>query len=101
MGLSLHNAVAVWEGWSGRKSGFIRTPKFNLEVRGHKWQDNFYLNFRMPYTTYVEGLLGLVFLGIFAWSIAQGEYILLVFHGMLATGFLLVFYYSFKSYRAN
>lgn len=101
MGLSLHNAVAVWEGWSGRKSGFIRTPKFNLEVRGHKWQDNFYLNFRMPYTTYIEGLLGLVFLGIFAWSVALGEYVLLVFHGMLATGYLLVFYYSFKSYRIN
>ncbi len=99
MGLALHNAVAVWEGWSGRKSGFIRTPKFNLEVRGHKWQDNFYLNFRMPYTTYVEGLLGLVFLSIFAWSVAHGEYILLVFHGMLATGYLLVFYYSLKSYR--
>lgn len=101
MGLALHNAVAVWEGWSGRKSGFLRTPKFNLEVRGQKWQDNFYLNFRMPYTTYIEGVLGLMFLGIFAWSVAQGEYVFLVFHGMLATGYLLVFYYSFKSYRIN
>lgn len=99
MGLALHNAVAVWEGWSGRKSPFIRTPKFNLEARDNKWQDNFYLNFRMPYTTWVEGLLGLLFLGVAAWSVAQQEYGLLIFHGMLAVGYLLVFYHSFQSYR--
>lgn len=99
MGLALHNAVAVWEGWSGRKSPFIRTPKFNLEARENKWQDNFYLNFRMPYTTWAEGLLGLLFLGVAAWSVAQREYGLLLFHVMLAVGYLLVFYHSFQSYR--
>ena len=30
MGLSLHNAMAVLEGYIGKKSAFIRTPKFNL-----------------------------------------------------------------------
>lgn len=94
MGLALHNAVAVWEGWSGRKSPFIRTPKFNLEARQHKWQENFYLNIRMPYTTYAEGLLGLLFLGVAVWGIVQQEYGMLVFHGMLALGYLLVFYHS-------
>lgn len=99
MGLALHNAVAVWEGWSGRRSPFIRTPKFNLEARQHKWQENLYLSFSMPYTTYVEGLLGLLFLGVAAWSVAKQEYGLLIFHGMLALGYLLVFYHSFQSYR--
>lgn len=99
LGLALHNAVAVWEGWSGRKSPFIRTPKFNLEARQHKWQENLYLNLKIPYTTYAEGLLGLLFLGVAAWSVARQEYSFLAFHGMLALGYLLVFCYSFHSYR--
>lgn len=99
MGLALHNAVAVWEGWSGRRSPFIRTPKFNLEEKSGRWQENFYLNLKMPYTTYAEGLLGLLFLAVALWSVVQREYGLLIFHGMLALGYLLVFYYSYQSYR--
>lgn len=34
MGLSLHNAIAVMEGYLGKKSPFIRTPKFNITKRG-------------------------------------------------------------------
>jgi hypothetical protein len=101
MGMALHNAVAVWEGWTGRKSPFIRTPKFNLEAQQHKWQENFYLNLKIPYTTYAEGLLGLLFLGVAAWSVVQQEYIMLIFHSMLAFGYLLVFYHSFLSYRKS
>ncbi|WP_276496372.1 cellulose synthase family protein [Pontibacter litorisediminis] len=99
MGLALHNAVAVWEGWTGRKSAFIRTPKFNLEGRQQRWQDNFYRSLQIPFTTYLEGLLGLLFLGVAAWSVVQQEYSLLIFHSMLALGYLLVFYFSFQSYR--
>ncbi|GAB3818374.1 cellulose synthase family protein [Pontibacter rugosus] len=99
MGLALHNAVAVWEGWSGRRSPFIRTPKFNLEAQQHQWQENLYRSLKIPFTTYLEGVLGLLFLGTAAWSVAQGEYAFLVFHLMLAIGYLLVFYYSFQSYR--
>jgi len=31
MGLSLHNTVAVIQGYIGKKSPFIRTPKFNIK----------------------------------------------------------------------
>ncbi|MCX2740325.1 cellulose synthase family protein [Pontibacter anaerobius] len=99
MGMALHNAVAVWEGWTGRKSAFIRTPKFNLEGRQHKWQQNLYLSLKMPVTTYLEGGLGLLFLVVAAWGVAEAEYNLLIFHSMLALGYLLVFYHSFVSYR--
>ncbi|WP_439883505.1 cellulose synthase family protein [Pontibacter sp. MBLB2868] len=99
MGLALHNAVAVWEGWSGRKSPFIRTPKFNLEEGQYKWQDNFYLTLKMSLTTYLEGILGLLFLAVAIWSIVQQEYGLLIFHVMLAVGYLLVFFQSWQSYR--
>ncbi|WP_266206039.1 cellulose synthase family protein [Pontibacter kalidii] len=101
MGMALHNAVAVWEGWTGRKSPFIRTPKFNLEARQHRWQENFYRSLKIPYTTYLEGLLGLLFLAVATWSVVQGEYVMLVFHCMLALGYLLVFYHSVLSYRRS
>ena len=31
MGLSLHNTVAVIQGWFGKQSAFVRTPKFNIK----------------------------------------------------------------------
>ncbi len=98
MGMALHNAVAVWEGWSGRKSAFIRTPKYNLENQQQRWQLNFNLNIRRPFTTYVEGSLGLLFLGVSIWSISQKEYGLLAFHLMLAFGYLYVFFSTFQSH---
>ena len=99
MGLALHNAVAVWEGWTGHKSPFVRTPKFNLEARGQTWQDNLYLNPLIPYTTYLEGLFGVLFLGVAVWGISQREYGFLVFHLMLTVGYLTVFFLSYSSYR--
>jgi cellulose synthase/poly-beta-1,6-N-acetylglucosamine synthase-like glycosyltransferase len=42
MGLSLHNAIAVIEGYMGKKSPFIRTPKFNLLESKDTWQKNKY-----------------------------------------------------------
>ena len=33
MGLSLHNTVAVIQGYMGKKTPFVRTPKFNLRSR--------------------------------------------------------------------
>ena len=30
MGFSLHNTIAVLEGHLGKKSEFVRTPKFNI-----------------------------------------------------------------------
>lgn len=98
MGMALHNAVAVWEGLSGRKSAFIRTPKYNLENQQQRWQPNFNLNIRLPFTTYVEGSLGLLFLGVSIWSISQKEYGLLAFHLMLAFGYLYVFFSTFQSH---
>src|SRR5690606_28055448 len=43
MGLSLHDTVAVVEGWLGVKSPFKRTPKFNLVKQRDPWTNNAYL----------------------------------------------------------
>ena len=98
MGLALHNAQAVWEGLSGKKSPFIRTPKFNLESGKEKLSGNRYLLHRMPVTTWFEGLLALVFWVMVALAFRSENFLFLPFHALLAFGYSMVFITSFKSY---
>jgi cellulose synthase/poly-beta-1,6-N-acetylglucosamine synthase-like glycosyltransferase len=42
MGLSFHNAIAVMEGYMGKKSPFVRTPKFNIIKNKDVWEKNKY-----------------------------------------------------------
>jgi len=96
MGLSLHNGIAVVEGYLGRKTPFIRTPKFNLTQKNSKWKGNKYLKTKLNFVNILELLLALYF----AFGVVKGiqlkDYGLLPFHTMLTIGFLIVFYYSFK-----
>jgi cellulose synthase/poly-beta-1,6-N-acetylglucosamine synthase-like glycosyltransferase len=97
MGLALHNAQAVWEGLSGKKSPFIRTPKFNLEG-GIGLESNSYIKFKIPATTWMEGVLMLVFSGMVGLHLYWHTFEMLPFHLMLAVGYGLVFFSSFKAY---
>jgi cellulose synthase/poly-beta-1,6-N-acetylglucosamine synthase-like glycosyltransferase len=93
MGLSLHNAIAAIEGYLGRKSPFIRTPKFNLK-KTHNWTDNAYLSSKLSALTLIEAMLSLYFLfGIYK-ALEWKDYGLLPFHIMLCLGFGMVSYYS-------
>ena len=98
MGLALHNSQAVWEGLTGKKSPFIRTPKFNLESGKSKLSSNKYLLRRMPITTWLEGILALIFAGMVFLGIQNQNFLFLPFHSLLALGYGLVFITSFKSY---
>ncbi|WP_304516786.1 cellulose synthase family protein [Cecembia rubra] len=97
MGLSLHNAQAVWEGITGKKSPFIRTPKYNLEANA-SWAENIYNPFKVPMTTYAEAFLSLIFFSISLISILTGNYMMLLFHLLLTFGYGMVSIASFKSY---
>lgn len=97
MGLALHNAQAVWEGLTGKKSPFVRTPKYNLELKV-SWTENVYNQLKVPFTTYAEAFLALVFLTLSIISIHTGNYTMLVFHVMLAFGYGVVSIASFRSY---
>ncbi|WP_339863961.1 cellulose synthase family protein [uncultured Algoriphagus sp.] len=97
MGLALHNAQAVWEGLTGKKSPFIRTPKFNLES-GSGLATNRYIKFKIPATTWMEGILMLVFSVMVGLHIYWGTFEMLPFHLMLSVGYGLVFFSSFKAY---
>ena len=98
MGLALHNAQAVWEGLSGKKSPFIRTPKFNLEAGKINLYGNRYLLQRMPVTTWFEGVLAVLFWGMVWLAFRQENFLFLPYHALLAFGYSMVFVTSFKSY---
>ncbi|MCH8332000.1 MAG: glycosyltransferase [Bacteroidetes bacterium] len=94
MGLSLHNAIAVIEGYLGMKSAFIRTPKFNLVNMKDSWMGNKYHNSNINPITFLEGLLCIYFsYGIYL-AFRLNDYSLLPFHIMLFAGYFIVFFYS-------
>lgn len=101
MGLALHNSQAVWEGLTGKKSPFIRTPKYNLSKENKNWTKNVYNSWKIPFTTYLEGVLALIFIAMVILSIQTKTYEMLVFHSMLAVGYGLVSWESFRGSRVG
>jgi len=96
MGLSLHNSIAVLEGYAGRKTPFVRTPKFALKEDSGTWVNKKYRSIKINPLTIVEVLVTLYFLGAIAYAIHLEDYGLLPFHIMLTLGFGLVSFYSVK-----
>lgn len=94
MGLSLHNAIAVFEGYCGKKTPFIRTPKFNIATKNDHWKANTYIASGISTVTIAEGILSLYFTIAIFKAFQIDEYGLLPFHIMLAFGFATVFYFS-------
>lgn len=94
MGLSFHNTVAVLEGYMGKKSSFVRTPKFNIIAKSETWKGNKYSEKNINVITVAEGLLTIYFLcGILSAFYLQ-DFGLLPFHILLFIGFGSVFYKS-------
>ncbi len=99
MGLSLHNTIAVVQGFMGRKSPFVRTPKFNIQGLRDSLKQKNYLPGKLPFSTLLEGLLALYFLGAIWLGIELGNSTFLVYHFLLMTGFGAICYYSIRHWR--
>jgi len=96
MGMSLHNARAVILGYSGKRTPFIRTPKWNLIGRSGTFANKHYSSRNIPVITWFEGLLCLYFLCALIFEITIGAWGFVPLHLMLVFGFATVFVYSFK-----
>ncbi|MGF1573360.1 MAG: glycosyltransferase family 2 protein [Sumerlaeia bacterium] len=96
MGLSLHNSIAVLEGWLGIKSPFVRTPKFNIQQQDESWAGNVYVRSALTPGILIEGLLSIYFFTGFVLSIALQEYLFSIFIFLPTLGFLVVFLYSLQ-----
>ena len=101
MGFSLHNSIAVIEGHFGKKSDFIRTPKFNINSLKGSWKNNKYLSKNISTNVIFEGLLTLYFaFGMYSAFVVGnqgGDFGLFPFHLMLFMGFGYVFIKSLTS----
>ncbi|WP_417799271.1 cellulose synthase family protein [Tenacibaculum sp.] len=101
MGFSLHNTIAVLEGHLGKKSEFVRTPKFNIKSLKDSWKNNKYIRKRPSLHVIIEGVLALYFaFGMYSAFIVGnqgGDFGLFPFHLMLFVGFGYVFFKSIFS----
>ncbi|UAB82248.1 glycosyltransferase [Marixanthomonas sp. SCSIO 43207] len=101
MGFSVHNSIAVLEGHFGKKSDFIRTPKFNISTLKESWKGNKYLTKNVSGNTIIEGILMLYFaFGMYSAFVVgkeDGDFGLFPFHLMLFIGFGFVFFKSLLS----
>jgi len=98
MGFSLHNTIAVLEGHLGKKSEFVRTPKFNINNIKDSWRKNKYIRKKVSLNVIIEGILTLYFaFGMYSAFVVgnlEGDFGLFPFHLMLFFGFGYVFYKS-------
>ena len=101
MGFSLHNSIAVLEGHIGKRSEFVRTPKFNISTLKDSWKGNKYLRKKLSPHVIIEGLLMLYFgFGMYSAFVVGdqgGDFGLFPFHLMLCIGFGYVFFKSLSS----
>jgi hypothetical protein len=93
MGLALNNTVAVLEGYLGIKSSFVRTPKFNVNVKS-EFKGNKYDKKSISILNIGEGLLFLLFGYTTVNRAIYGDIGMVPFHLMLTLGYGLVFFYS-------
>ncbi len=96
MGLAFHNSLAVMQGFLGKKSAFIRTPKYKLEGKSDSFLNKNYLDIRLNKGIIMEGFLTLYFLFalIAGFVIEDGSFF--VFHFFLTLGYGFIFFYSVK-----
>jgi cellulose synthase/poly-beta-1,6-N-acetylglucosamine synthase-like glycosyltransferase len=94
MGLSLYNTIGVFEGFMGKKSPFVRTPKFNIKSNKDSWRGNKYSVKNISTLTILEGLMTIYFAFTVSVSLSLEDYASLPYFISLAFGFGFVFLYS-------
>ena len=96
LGLSFHNSIAVLEGYAGKKSPFVRTPKFSLTKKTGDWKGKKYNKTKIKWVTIVEGILAGYFIYGIGLCFAWNDYGMLPFFIMLSLGFSVIFIYSIR-----
>lgn len=99
MGLSLHNSIAILQGLRGKKSPFVRTPKFNIKNIKDTFLNKNYIETKLGWGTIFEGLLSIYFLLAVLWGIHIEQTTFLIYHVLLMIGFGTIFFYSVRHLR--
>jgi cellulose synthase/poly-beta-1,6-N-acetylglucosamine synthase-like glycosyltransferase len=99
MGLSFHNTIAVIQGYIGKKSPFVRTPKFNIQGLTDSLRKRNYLAGQISWTTVLEGLLAIYFLAAVVAGLYFGDRTFIVFHLLLMVGYGSICFYTIRHLR--
>lgn len=95
MGFSVHNSIAALEGHFGKKTEFIRTPKFNIPEKAKKRFTN-QAPVRITFQLLLEMALLLYFLFAVISAFILNNFSMILFHLMLVFGFGYVVMESFN-----
>lgn len=96
MGVGLYNAIGVVEGYLGKKSPFVRTPKFNVNSKSDSLKANKYVISSFSPMAILEFLLVLYAgYGIYV-ALEFENYYMLGFLVMIAIGFSYTSFYTLK-----
>lgn len=98
VGFSLHNTVAVIQGWLGQKSAFIRTPKFNITEKGKevKKTTNYKMG-RISLVTIFEGVLSAYFIVMSILAYQEGGPVFMFYPLINALGFGVICFASIRN----
>lgn len=64
-GLTLHQNIAIIDGFRGKTTEFVRTPKYSINDKSGSWTGNKYQPTRLALSTYLE----IVLAGFFAYGV--------------------------------
>ncbi len=90
MGLSLYNALGVFEAYIQKKSSFVRTPKFNIINNNDSYTDKTYRSAKFPKMVVPELILGLYFVFALFLVICWNNYLSIPFFTLIGLGFFTV-----------
>ncbi len=89
MGLALSNTKALWQAIQGKKTAFVRTPKYGDTTSGRWWTSRYAIS-KIPRVVWGEALLALYCTVGLAVTVALGEWAAIPFQALFAAGFVLV-----------
>ena len=96
MGFSVNNTKAVFEGLLGKKSEFVRTPKYKITGKQESWKGKKYVNKKLSFTTYIEAFMAVYcFVGVVI-AIGTAQIAAVPFQLMFFGGFATVSYLSIR-----
>ena len=99
MGMALNNTRAIWQALRGKRSAFIRTPKYSKAGSGKgPWWKSRYANTRIPPVMWFEALLALYCLAGLVLIAVLGLWAAAPFQAFFALAFGLVTVYNVRQY---
>lgn len=97
MGLAFHNSLAVIQGFLGKQSPFVRTPKYGVTQKNDNVIQTKYFSKKMDWVSLGEGILSVYFFAAVYVGIQYDMQEFVTFHILLAIGYLILFMYAIQS----